>query len=499
MVYTNWALVAERKTAEGLDRPLVTREPKGTLKVNFGKETLGILMETKNLKKDFPDRDVPKKARDLFTRFDDLRNYNNSLEQMVTLYNYLKTDTVETEYALISSEMAALDRELRAAEGSLTWNSANIWDYIEGMRKAALDLNTRVKQAQVNLVKVEDAINCWAEVPLFTRVEEEGKPSLLNLEAREENKKKRYLEILEAVTVIQSIVAQNEKLFRIAEGGAELQVNWHKYLKYLDYMVSDGLLITIACSIGYLLDQTNPKADIEPLFTVRLELNDPDVIFRPSLDKSIMHNFFDMMVGIVDDIFHMAVLVPRIARQEVKEPENDNFLQVVNGHEELAGLKKMLMDRVELVIEQANADRVTYMEYSYLWTESRQEYMFYFLLFSRQLSEDEMALYEEDERSVKKQLPALDQFKEQIDHYEAIHAEADKIERIKVFEMWFKADIRPLKQSLLNTIKRWSWAFQKHELDHIIDSLNELNKFIDDADAGLQIEVVEGDYDNLIR
>ena len=54
-------------------------------------------------------------------------------------------------------------------------------------------------------------------------------------------------------------------------------------------------------------------------------------------------------------------------------------------------------------------------------------------------------------------------------------------------------------QTLLNTIKRWSWAFQKHELEHLIDTLNELEDFITKADEGLEIELVEGDYDNLIK
>ena len=98
MVYNNWALAAEQRTATSLNRPLVVRDPKiGTLKVNFGKETLFILMETRHLKKDFPNRGIPKKAREIFKRFDEYRNYNNSLEQMVALYNYFKTDLEKCE------------------------------------------------------------------------------------------------------------------------------------------------------------------------------------------------------------------------------------------------------------------------------------------------------------------------------------------------------------------------------------------------------------------
>ena len=464
MVYMNWAQEAEQKTAEGLNRPLVVRDAAtGTLKVNFGRETLSILTETKHLRKNFPDRDVPKKARDLFVRFADLRNYNNSLEQMITLYNYLKTDMETEEFRLVSDEVAAIDKNLHAAEHSLTWNSGDLWDYIEELRRTVLDLNTRVKQAQENAVKIEDEINRWAELPLFKRVDEKGKPSLLDLGMREKNKEKRYQEIREAVQVIQGLVAENEKFYKIVKGGERLQKRWRSYLQFLDYLISDGLLITIACSVGYLLDQTDVRSDIEPLFQVHLELCDPNVISRPSLDKSIVNNFYDLMMGIVDDIFHMAALVPRIAHLEAGKP--DNYLDIVNNHEELGGLRKMFMSRVELVIRQANANRVTYMEYSYLWTESIKEYMFYFLGWSRMLTEDEINMLEEDEKSVKKVPPVLAQFKERIDHYERIHDQADKIKPIKIFEKWFSADIRPFKQ-VIRLLQELHYLFSLGSAQH---------------------------------
>ena len=214
-------------------------------------------------------------------------------------------------------------------------------------------------------------------------------------------------------------------------------------------MVSDGLLITIACSVGYLLDQTDAQNDIAPLFSVQLELNEPDIVFCPSLDKEIVNNFYDLCVGVVDDIFHMAALVPRVA---LLEGAANNYLGVVSEHEELSCLRTLFMSRVELVIAQANADRLTYKNYSYLWTESRQEYMFYFLKFSRQLTDDEILQFEDDEKSLKKNPPGLDQIKERIDHYEDIHDHADQTDQIKIFEKWFKADVRPFKYVSFNLI-----------------------------------------------
>merc|ERR1711952_637703 len=152
---------------------------------------------------------------------------------MVALYNYFKTDLEKCEYKLISDEVDKIDRDLEAAEKTLTWNSENMWDYVEGLRLAALDLNTRVKQAQANVVKIKKEINRWAAVPLFKRLEDEDKPKLLDLDTKEEKKRQRYGEIMQAVKIIQDLVDENEKLFKIREGEITLFVRWKSYLQYL--------------------------------------------------------------------------------------------------------------------------------------------------------------------------------------------------------------------------------------------------------------------------
>ncbi len=59
--------------------------------------------------------------------------------------------------------------------------------------------------------------------------------------------------------------------------------------------------------------------------------------------------------------------------------------------------------------------------------------------------------------------------------------------------------MRPFKQSLLNSVKRWSFMFKKHLTDHVVKSLSDLNNFIEKADEGLMQQVHEGDYDGLVK
>ena len=248
-------------------------------------------------------------------------------------------------------------------------------------------------------------------------------------------------------------------------------------------------------SLGYLVDETDRKRDIKPLFEASMELCEPDIIFRPSLDTKMQNNFYDICLGLVQDIFHMGALVPRVANSV----DSKDYLGTVTFHPELVGLKDQFILNVKLVMERANTKMATYLEYSYLWTESRHDTMYFFLNFGRQLTDEELQLLDEDESQVKKADPTLIQFKERIDRYEAVYEKVKEIDTSKVFNSWFRADMTPFKLALQNCVKKWSYLYKRHLIDYVKDNLADLNKFIEDADEGLMTQVHEGDYKNLIK
>ena len=93
---------------------------------------------------------------------------------------------------------------------------------------------------------------------------------------------------------------------------------WYHYFlqDFIDELVVEGLLRTVASSLGYLLDETDPYLTQGVLFDVRLELAEPDVIFVPPIDQNLVNNFYDQLVSYVDDIFFQCTLFPRIANHE---------------------------------------------------------------------------------------------------------------------------------------------------------------------------------------
>ena len=133
--------------------------------------------------------------------------------------------------------------------------------------------------------------------------------------------------------------------------------------------------------------------------------------------------------------------------------------------EELSEMRGELMDRVQNVMNKACEYRDSFDQYAYLWVDDRAEFMRQFLLYNHVLTTEEIEAHAED--GVPECPPTLDQFKEQVDTYEKIYTEVEVLKGTSVFDMWFRVDARPFKHALLNIIKRWSFMFKQHLIDHV--------------------------------
>ena len=75
-----------------------------------------------------------------------------------------------------------------------------------------------------------------------------------------------------------------------------------------------------------------------------------------------------------------------------------NYLEVVSGYRELKQMKDQFMQRISDVLLRANRLKDKNMDFAYLWTDSRAEYMQNFLAYGRQLTQDEVDALEENEQ-----------------------------------------------------------------------------------------------------
>ncbi len=58
---------------------------------------------------------------------------------------------------------------------------------------------------------------------------------------------------------------------------------------------------------------TDQKAGLAPLFEVQLLLQIPEIVFYPSLEFSASDGFHDLVESLINSIFRISALVPRLS------------------------------------------------------------------------------------------------------------------------------------------------------------------------------------------
>ncbi|XP_077979817.1 dynein beta chain, ciliary-like [Glandiceps talaboti] len=487
-VYQDWTAGVDEKCQFNLDQPLVTRNAETKLiNVNFDPQLIAVLREVKYLNIREAE-DIPEKGRTLYEKHETFRQYRANLDLTVAWYNEVRETILEVEYPLIEGQVAEIDSQLEKAEKSLNWNQDGIWEYIQETRDKVHDLQQRVQKAKQNVENMQKIMAGWSKVPLFERKELKDS-ALLGLEERKDRINRYYGDIKTDGGKIRDLVKQNLEFFK---GDADSDI-WKAYVDYLDDMVVDGFFNCIHCSLNYLLDNTDTKVCSLPLFEAKLELQAPDMVFVPSLDFGVSDGFYDLVEMLVSDIYKMSSLVPRLAEHSGM----DHYQSDLEDMLDLSEMRQELMERVQGVMNKAQEYRNSFDNYAYLWVDDRNEFMRQFLLYNHVLTTEEIEAHAED--GVPESPPTLNQFKEQVDTYEKVYTEVEDVEGTQVFDAWFRVDARPFKQALLNIVKRWSFMFKQHLIDHVTNSLADLQEFIKLADTGLTKPVEEGDYDGLVE
>ncbi|TNN78182.1 Dynein heavy chain 11, axonemal [Liparis tanakae] len=150
----------------------------------------------------------------------------------------------------------------------------------------------------------------------------------------------------------------------------------------------------------------------------------------------------------------------------------------------------------DIVLGSVKEYQGSFASYRYLWTDDRSEFMRQFLLYGHVLSTEEAELYADYE--LKKNPPTLENFKEQINLFESLYERVSTMEDRRVFCGWLQLDTTPFKHTLMNVIKKWSWMFKEHLLNHVNQSVRELSSFVQDTAHGLSNKVSDGDYAGLV-
>nr|XP_058139450.1 dynein axonemal heavy chain 9 isoform X3 [Dasypus novemcinctus] len=487
-LYEDWCQTVSEKSQYNLSRPLLKRDPETKqITVNFNPQLISVLKEMSYLEPRKM-KHIPETAVAMFSSREFYRKLVANLELMASWYNKIMKTLLEVEFPLVEDELHNIDLCLRAAEETLNWKTeVGIWDYVIQVNNSIHDLEQRIQKTKDNVEEIQNIMKTWIS-PLFKR-KDGKKECLLSLDDLHDRKEKYYSLIQESGLKIHALVQENLGLFSVDP----TSTIWKTYVNYIDDMLLDGFFLAIECSLKYLLENTECKTGLTPIFEAQLSLATPELVFSPSLESGVRGGFYDMVESLVTSIFGISSLVLRLSPQD----HPPHYQVDMEGMADLASMRSVLMERVQKMMTLCCGYRNTFSQYSYLYVEDRKEILGQFLLYGHVLTPEEIEAHVED--GIPETPPLLHQFKVQIDSYEKLYEEVCRLEPIKVFDSWMKIDVRPFKASLLNIIKRWSLMFKQHLVDYVTNSLADLEVFIKNSESGLLKKVEKGDFKGLVE
>ncbi|GAA6224990.1 dynein heavy chain 11, axonemal-like isoform X1 [Lates japonicus] len=487
-IYSDWCNGLEHACLINLNEPLISRNASsGLVSVNFNPKLTEFLKDVKYIQT-LSQIHIPAAAMTVFDKRDMFTKYVSTLQLLVQWYNMLKQTVLEAELPLIRAELESIDLQLTRAETDLTWQDLDCRSFISTTKDLVQDLVCRVSRAKENCEAIQSLMKGWSKQAMFCR-KDNKRGSLIQLEDRGDSVSKKYSGMKKDGDSIHRLVQENRVLFH-ADPTSEA---WRSYLEYVDEMVVEGLFSYISHSLQFFVDNMESWPNHVSLFEAQLMLTGSGMVFIPSLERDAGDGLYELIEGLVGDIFKTSVNINRVASHLSMESYQD----VMDDMLDLLDLRHEIMERVENVLKKAINYQRKFDCYAHLWQDDRAEFLSQFLLYGRVLTAEEVEAHSAD--VLPESLPTIDNFKEQIDYFEDLHTEISKLEDFRVFNGWLRVDIKFFKVSLLNTVKKWSWLFKEHLLAYVTNSLDELQTFVQATVEGLNHPLANGDHHDLVE
>ncbi|VEN40996.1 unnamed protein product, partial [Callosobruchus maculatus] len=491
-MFKQWATQVPTQIETSLKQCLLEKNPKtNELNMNFNPQLTAVLREIRYLKL-MGQENISEDILKLSEKDETLQKYISILTSTVTWYNTIKKSSKEVEFDLIENDILKINKMVHIGEKDLNWESADIWTYLTDLHQLVGNLHTNLQKCQDNLQTIKNILVPFARQPLFER-KDGKKEAFLDIENKDEILNKRKIDLTNASVEVRRLLEENMQIFGMTE--TQDHEKWMQYIDYVDGIITSYLYQSIGCSLGYINEHMDPTNNLAPLFECQLELLEPDIVFRPSLDPNNPRGLKFFVKDLFERITETIVVVDRFSKNKTISYKDE-----IASHKDIIDIKEDILKSIDKVIEEAYQFSDNFDNYSYLWLDDRHEYLYQFLNYGRQLTFEELEYISlKDPLAPKPSPPRMEQFREQIDNFENIWCEVEKMKESEIFHKWYKLDVRPFKQALLNTIRKWGNMFKEHLVNTVTNSLCDLSQFIRRADEGLQQTIAEGDYQTLVN
>jgi len=227
------------------------------------------------------------------------------------LYNGILTDLLTVEKPLLADRIERMNSALAKGFADLKWNSQNIDPFINNAMTVVTDVDELVRKMKDNVKKIQNLMSEW-EDPLFERKMRPSFPDDLMqthdslIMPRLEDIRNHGKEIHKALKDTSDHIKPDKK-----------STIWADYVAYVNSLVIDGITTGIMKSMSFFSDQINIPYNRHhghpPIFDIRVDLQDREVIFDPTIDNNYRGNGIkDILEKVVGDFISIATLMPRL-------------------------------------------------------------------------------------------------------------------------------------------------------------------------------------------
>ena len=370
--FYEWTQTVEREPMKLLEVLLMARsvERPGMIDINSDRSLLKLFQEIHYWERLM--FEIPHYAADVYTKHEDLRGLREHVLLVVRDYNHIIATLSPEERALFKERIRFLYKKIHPGLTKLTWASKGISDFfVNECRVHASKIQAVVDSHKGANLTIGAPCKAMSERLL---VKIDGKKVYEKMEFDEEQRRTRTAVQGKLHALHSDVVRTMKATYEVFRAdGAEVKQNWHGYTKRVDRMVEEAPRLNVKWSLQEPARAINGdgKSGPNPLFKVKVELEDDKVEFSPTLKQlaSIVGSIAGQLTHALSDFKRLPDLLMR--KKSQKEPIHE----VIVRDEEVRKIQAQVSAGMQANAQSLQQYRQTWDNYREIWEINKDAFI----------------------------------------------------------------------------------------------------------------------------